>query len=134
MGKVGQQVPILFPFFAPFPQLAELISHEVQFFARMYHHIQVECAGLREFIFVLPVHFLQDRRLPMHDFVMGEGKHVFLLVIVHHREGQLMILSGPRRGRHLEILQRIMHPSHIPLIIEAESAPVYLKGNIRVAG
>ena len=114
--------------------MADLISHEVQFFSRMDHHIQVHGSGLREFLFVLSVHFLQDRRFAMHHLVVGIRQQVSFIPEIHHGESQFVILLCPVFRIALKIFQRVMHPSQIPLVIKTQPPFFCFQSDVRKIG
>ncbi len=119
---VGQNIPVLFPFLIPFSELSQLISHEIQFLARVGIHIHIESPCLGEFLIVFSVHFLHDGSLAVNYFVMGERKQKSVIVIVHHRKCQFVIALRAVFGTGAEIVQRVVHPTHIPFVIKSEPA------------
>ena len=70
MDRIVEEHPVLFTLFIPFTELADLISHEVQFLARMCIHIHVQCACLREFVVIVAAHFLHDRCLAVDNLIV----------------------------------------------------------------
>ena len=50
--------------------MPDLISHKVKLLAWMSVHIHIKRSRLREFLLVIPVHFLKDRRLAVDDFIV----------------------------------------------------------------
>ena len=61
----------------------------------------------------------------MHDFVVREGKHE---VLAERRRAAnvkvMLVVETPVHGVHLRVTQRIVHPAHVPLKAEAETAEV----------
>ena len=109
--------------------MADLIAHEVQLLAGMGIHIQVEGSCLGQLVMVRAKHLLQDGISAVNHLVMGKGQHKPVVVVIPHGEGQLVIHgSALIRGR-TEIMQRIIHPAHIPLIVEAKTAFPYGLGD-----
>ena len=125
MIRILQHIPVLLPLLIPLTELAEFISHKIQFLTRMHHHIHVHRSGLRKFSIVIPVHFLKDRRFPVYHFVMTEFQHIIFMIEIHHRKCQFMIIPRPILRSRLEILQRVMHESQIPFIVKSEAALLY---------
>ena len=56
---------------------------------------------------------------------MGKRQNVLLAVVIQHRERQLVIMVNAFSRRRPEVIQRVVHPAHIPLVVEAESALVH---------
>ena len=57
----------------------------------------------------------------MHDFVMRKGLHKRLGPLVDHAEGQLIMVEFSEQWILLKVVEAVMHPAHIPLIVEAEA-------------
>ena len=55
---------------------------------------------------------------------MRERQHEILVKRVQHAEGEQVVLILAMDGIVLEVLERVVHPSHIPLQPEAQSADV----------
>ena len=106
----------------PFLELTELISHEIEFFPGMRHHISEEGAHARELFLVSTRHLVDERALPVHDFIVRDGQNVVLGECVHHREGKFAVVVHAEIRVEAQIGEHIVHPSHIPLEIESQSA------------
>src|SRR5689334_20530879 len=57
----------------------------------------------------------------MHDLVVRERHDESLAVLVEHRERQLVVMEPSVDRIELEVLERIVHPSHVPLERESET-------------
>ena len=134
VDRVLQQHPVLLALFVPLAELAELAAHEVQLLARVRVHVQVQRAPLREFPRVVAVHLLQNRRLAVHVFVVRKRQKEAVAVVVRHRERQLVVVAAAVFGRGAEIIERVVHPPHVPLVVEAEAARLRRLGNAGVRG
>ena len=117
-----KNIPILLPLLIPLAELTDLIAHKVQFFARVSEHVRVQGPGLRKLLFIIAGHLLNDRRLSMHHFIVRQRKQIVFIIKILHGEGELMIILRTIRRIRPEIVQRIVHPAHVPLIVEPESA------------
>ena len=60
----------------------------------------------------------------MDDFVVRKRQHEILVKRIQHAEGQIVVVILAMDGIVLEIAERVVHPSHIPLHAEAEAADV----------
>ena len=122
MDRIIKQHPVLFALLIPFTELADLISHEIQLLARMCIHIHIQGTCLRELIIVISVHLLHDRCLAVNHLVMWQRKEKTCIIIIHHGEGELVIILYTIFRTGTEIIKCIVHPSHIPFIIKTKAA------------
>ena len=116
-----QEHPVLFPLFVPFPELGEFIAHEVELLAGVGHHVKIQGPGLGEFFFVIPVHLLGDGRLAVDHLVVGQGQQEAFIVKILHGEGQLVVVPAPIFRSGLEDFQGVVHPAHVPFVVEAQA-------------
>ena len=58
----------------------------------------------------------------MNHLVVGEGEHVVLGEGVEHAEGQLTVVVGAMHWLFAQVVQRVMHPAHVPLEAEPQTA------------
>ena len=70
----------------------------------------------------------------MHDLVMAERKDVSLAIGVQHVERKLTVVVPPVYGLPMGVRQRVVHPTHIPLMTESESTSVSWMGDARPCG
>ena len=131
---VAQDLPVLSPGLVPLPQLAELIAHKVQHFARVHRHIQVEGPSLGKFAVVIAVHLLQDGGLAVDVLVVREGQDIVLVVKIHHGEGQLALVLGALLRSLFEVVQGIVHPAQVPLVVKAQTAVLHRSGDLGIVG
>ena len=117
-----QQDPVKLVFLAPFFELCQFISHEVQLCAWMCIHVHVKGSCLREFAVVSAVHFLGDGGFSVDDLIMGQRENIALIVVVHHGKSQLVVLLSSFICICLEIGQGVVHPAKIPFVVKAKSA------------
>ena len=134
MFGVGEEIPVLLPGLIPLPQLPELISHEVQLFPRVGRHVQIQSPGLGKFSLVIPPHFLENGGLPVDGLVVGEGQEVALIVEVGHGEGEESGVIRPPGRLCAEIIQGVVHPPHVPLVVEPQPILVGGAGDAREGG
>ena len=60
----------------------------------------------------------------MHDLIMGERQHEILAVVIPDTEGDVVLVKLAEPGIHVEIVQHIVHPAHIPLQIKTQTANI----------
>ena len=132
--RILQQIPILLPLLVPLPDLGELVAHEVQLFARVGVHIHIERFDLGVLFIIFPRQLLEHAGLAVDRLVVGQRQQVGGVVVVHHGEGQLVISVGTPFRRCAEIVQGVVHPPHIPLVVEAQPALVHRRGHAGEGG
>ena len=120
MLVVIQQQPVQ-PFrVTPLYELGELVAHERQFLAGMGEHICIERSEVRELLVVVPGHLLYHGALAVDDLVVGDRKDIVLGIGVHHGEGELVVYSFAEERIGLAVAERIVHPPHVPFVVETE--------------
>ena len=67
----------------------------------------------------------------MHDLVVAQRQHVVLGVGVDEGERELAVVVGAVHGIALEVVQGVVHPPHVPLEAEPETAAGRRTGHTR---
>ena len=57
----------------------------------------------------------------MHNFVVREGKHEIFIERVEESEGKLILMIHAMDGIVAEVVEHVVHPSHVPF--KGESQP-----------
>ena len=122
MDRILHDVPIEAGVVGPLADLAELAAHEHQFFAGLGVHVGEKQTQVGEFLPFVAGHFADQRSFAVNHFVVRERQHEILLERIQHAEGELAVVILAMDGIVLEILERVVHPSHVPLHAEAEAA------------
>src|SRR5437588_8569906 len=107
----------------PFVFLGEFIAHEKELLTRMSEHEAVVCTQIGEALPGIARHPAQDRALAMHDLVMGQREDEIFKERIMQAEKNLSVLIFPVDWILADIVQRVVHPAHIPLVAKSESAP-----------
>src|SRR6185369_9737557 len=117
---VIKQVPVKAALMIPLDPLPELAAHEQKLLARMPAHVAVQRSKVCKLLPDVSRHLVQQRSLAVDDFIVRERQDEVLTECVHQAESQfaLMILSIKRIS--LEVLERVVHPAHVPFEIKAE--------------
>ena len=118
---IFQQVPVQLPFFVPLPEVSHFVAHEVQLLARVHVHIKIEGAQLGAFFRIGAPQLINDGLFAVHHLVVAQGQQIQLVVEVVHTENDLAVDIWPLTEGGSKIVQRIMHPAHIPLVVEAHA-------------
>ena len=58
----------------------------------------------------------------MHDFIVRQRIHEPFAVFVHHRKRELVVCALAEEGIDFEVVERVVHPPHVPLQRETEPA------------
>ncbi|EJX05502.1 hypothetical protein EVA_06390 [gut metagenome] len=114
VGVLSQQIPVKLSLLAPLPKLSKLLSHKQKLLARMAKHKGVGCFQVLKFIIQLPRHFVQHRTFQVYHLIMGDHQNVFLTVGICHGEGHLIMIEFTEIGIQLHVLQKVVHPTHVP--------------------
>src|SRR5437667_7498168 len=104
--------------FSPFAPLAELAAHEQKLFAGMRPHVGIERAQVRELLPFLAGHLIEQRALHMYDFVVRERENEVFAPRVEQTESERVVIAGTKEWIGLKILERVVHPAHVPFEIE----------------
>jgi hypothetical protein len=70
-------------------------------------------------------HLVEQRALAVHHLVVRERQDEVLGVGVEHRERDLVVRPPAVDGVALHVLQDVVHPAHVPLVGEPETAEVH---------
>ena len=55
---------------------------------------------------------------------MGESQHEVFRKGIPDAEGDVVLVELPEPGIHMEIVQHVVHPAHVPLQIEAQPSDI----------
>ena len=121
-ARIRREVPLEARVVIPLALRRQLGAHEQQRFARSRDHVADQRAQVREALPHIAGHLLQQRLLEMHHLVVRQRVHELLAVLVHHREGELVVRTAAEEWIDTEVVQRVVHPSHVPLEREPEPA------------
>ena len=104
--------------------MAELAAHEQQLLARLRPLISEEQAQVGELLPFVARHLADERALAVYDLVVRERQHVVFGEHVEAAEGELVVVEAAVNGVFGQVLEGVVHPSHVPLQAEAEPAHV----------
>ena len=71
-------------------------------------------------------HSSEQRALAVHDFIMRDGQYEVFAERVHEAKCQLVLMVSAMNRVTRDITQAVVHPAHIPLVVEAE--PTRIRG------
>ena len=90
----------------------------------MRHGVAVERAQAGKLLPQVAGVLVQHAVLAVHHLVVGEGQDVVLAEGVEQAEGDLVVMVFAVDGIELDVGQDVVHPAHVPLEAEAQSAQV----------
>ena len=124
MIRIIEHEPLKLLLVVPFSALSEFLSHKEQLLARMRKHIAEECAVGSELVALQTRHLLNHGALAVHDLIMRDRQDIVLGEAVEERECQLVMIECTVKRVHGHIGEHVVHPAHIPLEIEAQTADI----------
>ena len=117
-----EQMPVERAIVVPFAFLAELAAHEHQFLAGMAEHEAVIGAQIGKALPFVAGHPAQQRAFAMHHFVMRQRQdEVFRKGVMQAEQNTAVVMLAMDRI-FADVIQRIVHPAHVPFIAEAKPA------------
>src|SRR6266705_1426742 len=108
----------------PFVFLAKLSAHEQKLLAGMAEHETVIGAQICKALPFVARHAAEDGALAVHDLVMGERQDKIFGERVVQAEQDLTVMMLAVDRIPADVFERVVHPSHIPLVAESQPAPV----------
>ncbi|RMS09593.1 hypothetical protein ALP75_201800 [Pseudomonas syringae pv. actinidiae] len=78
-------------------------------------------AQVGKFLPAITRHLVDQRVLAVHHFIVGNRQHKALGPRVYQAETQLAVMMLAVDRVFFHVLQRIMHPAHVPLVVEAQT-------------
>ena len=129
-----ESIPIHRTVMIPFAVLRHLIAHEGELFARMGPLVGEQRAHAGIALPVIARHLAEQRALAVHDLVVADRQHIMLRVCVHHGEGDLVVVPLTVDRLLVQILQGVVHPTHVPLEAEAQTAGIGRCGDAGIRG
>ena len=121
MLRVLHQVPVQRLRCIPLLGLRKLRTHKEQLLARVRPHKSIESAQVSQLLPAIARHLRDHRSFAMHHLVVREGEQVIFRPGVEDRLGYLVVVIDPINWIFLDVLQGVMHPTHVPLEAKAES-------------
>src|SRR6266508_3860095 len=129
MPRLLEKMPVERMVMAPFVFLAELAAHEQELLAGMAEHEAVISAQIGKALPLIARHAAENRTLAVHDFVMGERQDEVLEERVMQTKKDLAVMMLAVDRVFADIIERVVHPSHVPLVAESEAAPFHRSRN-----
>ncbi len=119
-----QQMPLQIVPDVPLAAVAELHPHKQSFLAGVGKHVAVKAAQVGKLIPVVAGHFTRHRAFAVYHLIVGERQHEVFAEGVPNAEGDEVVVKLAEPRVHVEIVQHVVHPAHVPLQVEAQAARV----------
>ena len=134
MFVIIKQKPVKLLGLIPLDELGEFRAHEGELLARMGDHVCHEGTVAVELAVVLTRHLVEERLLAVDHFVMGNRQDEVLAPGVVQGEDQFAVDISAEDGVGLEVFEFVVHPSHVPLEVETETAVMRRLSDHRKSG
>jgi len=106
----------------PFPLLRKLAAHEHQFLAGVAEHEGIVGAKIGEALPVISGHTADERTLAVHNFVMRQGQNEIFRERILQTKQDIAVMVVAMDRILADVIQRVVHPAHIPFIAEPQPA------------
>src|ERR1051325_5032542 len=90
----------------------------------MRPHVTIKRPQVGKLLLSCAGHLVEQRALHVHHFVMRKRKNKVFTPRVEQTKRQRVVITSTKEWIGLEILQSVVHPTHVPLEIEAKAAGV----------
>src|SRR6266576_485197 len=108
----------------PFPPLPEFATHKKKLFPWMSEHPGIKHPQIGELLPNIPRHFREQRAFPMNNFIVTQHQNEMLLKSIKERKGNVSLMKPPVNRIKLHVMEKVVHPAHIPFKAEPEPAKV----------
>ena len=105
---------------APLAPGGELRAHEDELLAGLEPLQREQQPDRRTLAPVVARHLRGERSLPVHDLVVRQREDEALAEGIDRTKRQLVVVIVPVHGLPLQMLQRVVHPAHVPLHRETQ--------------
>ena len=119
---------------APLTPLADLAAHEHERRPRIGPHPPEERTKAGELLPLVAGHLVDERALAVDDLVVRDRQREPLGERIQQTERELAMMPAPMYGIVGEVAQRVVHPTHVPLVGEAEATVMHGVGHLRPRG
>ena len=119
---------------APLNKLADLVAHKVELGTGVRHLVEGQRAQAGKLAPPVARHAADERALAVHDLVVAQRANKVLGKGIHDGEREQPVVAGAPRKIGLHVVQGVVHPAHVPLVVEAQAAVLRRIGHERPRG
>src|SRR5258708_39279210 len=109
----------------PLGRLGELTAHEEDFLSGACPHVSEQRSQIGELLPPIAGHLVEQCALAIYDLVVGKRQNEVFEPGVDKTKSKTVVMESTMNRLLGEVLERIVHPSHVPL--EAETQPTHIK-------
>jgi len=121
MERTLQEMPTDAAVMVPLRPLSDIHPHKEQLLAGLSPHITEEEAEIGEALPIVTGHLADQRALEVYNLIVREGEHEVFRELIHPPESEFIVMEAPIDGLSFYIFEGVMHPTHIPFKIKAET-------------
>src|SRR6185312_2716137 len=121
MAILFKKMPIEAGVVVPLVPLAEVVTHEEQLLARMSEHVAIDQPKVCELLPLIARHLAKHRALPEDHFIVRKRQDVIFAEGVNQAEQDLVVVVRAENGIPGCVIERVVHPPHVPLESKAKS-------------
>src|SRR5258708_16579041 len=125
MVGLVKQIPIKAGVVIPFAPLAKRAAHEESLFARSRPHVTEQRAQVGELLPSIAGHLVEQRAFAVNDLVVRKRQHEVFVPRVHQSKRQIAVMKSAVDRSVAEVVERIVHPSHVPLEAQTNTTPIH---------
>ena len=104
---------------APLDKLADLVAHKVELCTGVCHLVEGQRAQAGKLAPPVARHAADQRALAVHALVVAARANEVFGKGVHDGEREQAVVAGTPRKIGLHEVQGVVHPAHVPLVVEA---------------
>ena len=119
---------------APLDKLTDFVAHKVELGTGVRHLVEGQRAQTGKLAPPVARHAADQRALAVHDLVMAQRANEVLGKGVHDGEREQAVVAGAPRKIGLHVVQGVVHPAHVPFVVEAQTAVLRRIGHERPRG
>ncbi len=90
----------------------------------MGHHVADKAPHSGGLHLIVPGHLIDKGTFAVHHLVVGDGQHKVLRKGIEEGKGQGIMVAASEQGIHGHIPEHVVHPAHVPLVVEAQAPQV----------
>src|SRR5579864_1504466 len=118
----------------PFVPLTELATHEKQLLAGLPIHPRVKHSEIGKFLPLVTRHLRNQRAFAVYHFIVTQNQNEMFLKRVEQRKRDVVVMKTAKNRIERHVLQKVVHPAHVPFQSETQSAEISRPRHTRPGG
>ena len=107
---------------APLNKLRNFVTHKVELTARVRHLVERKRAHARKLTPVIARLPADKRTFTVHNLIVRKRQNKVFVKLIHRSKRKQVMRTTTERKVALNVMQCVVHPAHIPLKVEAQTA------------